>query len=125
MLQVIELDSKNLKNHINGKGYSIFLEGCKDFDKLKDVVGVSCISDDGEVIVLKDMYEGSDALRPNMFTYPKGTFVGEAGHFIKLCDMEGLLDSSRTGMEGPEIRESLEYYTKHLENDENIIIMAF
>ena len=126
ILKPIKVSSEDLSNYLHRSGYTLYLEGHIGFSALKEVVGLSTTYKGKGAIVLQDVPGGSDMLRPCMLRYPEGTWISDANHFIKVCDIESLIRLDEYPMSKSEIAEHVSSYTQYLDGDDvPLIIMAF
>jgi len=103
--------------------FRTFKKGEVGYDKLKEALGEST-DPNSNFIVLQDIQEGSSYLRPSQLTFPEGTFIDQAGCFIKVSDMQDKINWSDLSYDIDDLEEALETYTKHLKDDKNLIVMA-
>lgn len=122
----LEIKDEEFEIYKKDKSLLVFFEKEKGFIELKEAVGVSCLKNDMEVIILKDLQEGSSMLRPSMLLYPEGTFINEAGCFIKLSDLHKSLNEKRIKdlkITKEDLDESLDTYLSQLKNNKNAVLM--
>ena len=133
ILKSIKIEPNNLKDYNEGdeNRYSIFHEGCKDFENLKEAVGISCVSENKEVIILQEVSEGYTMIRPRDIKFPEGTFHGQAGCFILLKDLRKNMTKDLTKkllrklLKDKEMMNTLALYEELISSKENLIIMGF
>lgn len=125
ILKCIDIDSKDIEKYNDEyqDDYSIFFEGCKDFDKLKNAVGISCFNSSGEVIVLKSIREGSVMIRPRDLIFPVDTFYGEAGCFIVLDELKENINPEIS--QEQHIKDGIKEYIKYISPKKTFIVMAY
>ena len=125
ILKCIEINPNDIEKYNDEyqDNYSIFFEGCKDFAKLKNAVGISCLSEAGEVVVLKTIREGSVMIRPRDLKFPEDTFYGEAGCFISLNKLNENINPNIT--QDKYIKDGIEEYLKYVSQKCNFIVMAY
>ena len=125
ILKCIEINKEDIEkyNKEYQDDYLTFFEGCKDFDKLKSAVGISCLGDDGDIIVLKAVREGNEMIRPRDIIFPKNTSYGEAGCFIVLGEIDKYVSPKR--LKDKYIKDGIKEYLKYVSPKCNFIIMAY
>lgn len=121
ILKLIKVDLENIDE--NDENYSIFFEDSEGFDKLKDCIGISCSDNDGEVIILNVVTQGSEMIRPRDLNFPKNTFYGNADSFINLNNLNKHIKPEL--LKEPNIKIHLDSYLKYANQEENFIIMAY
>lgn len=122
ILKCIKIKNVDKINDDSEDEYMVYFEGCKDFEKLKSAVGISCSSSEGDVIVLKTIVECSVVIRPRDLKFPDNTFYGEAGNFILLDDIKKHLNKDL--IHDDEIKNEIKEYIKHVDKSYQSIIMT-
>lgn len=123
VLKCIKINIKDIKEYIEDEDYSVFFEGCKDFDSLKNIVGISCTSSKGDIIVLSTVTEGSVIIRPRDLTFPDNTFYGEAGCFVVLKEIDKKINKDVSV--DSYIKKGIKEYLKYDSTEDNYLIMAY